>query len=174
MTENEENKFIADLRGSRATILDTLSYLGGLEDPEIPRSLEGIVIDLIDNEDSDIREQAVFVVGVHWRAIGGFKKIFNIVCSASDQEDVMLTAVTAIGAMLAVGLGDLIEASQCIARIVICETNDRYLRAVAYRVLLRVHKKISMQEYAAGAVHHKDIEKMAWDKSWVASLVGAI
>jgi hypothetical protein len=82
----------------------------------------------------------------------------------------MFPAIISIGSMIAVNSGDLISASRCVARIVLNESIDSELRAVAYRVLQRCHKKISMREYAASSVRDKDIHTMEWDRPWVKSL----
>jgi hypothetical protein len=162
--------FLKWLSSSRETILDTLSYLGGREDLGRTPELESAVINLIDHSDDDIKEQAIFVAGIHWRIPRCLEKILNIVCLAKESDQIMFPAITSIGSMVAVNSGDLSSASRCVARIVLNESIDSELRAVAYRVLQRCHKKISMREYAASSVRDKDIHTMEWDRPWVKSL----
>jgi hypothetical protein len=59
--------FLKRLSSSRETILDRLSYLGGREEIGRTPELESAVINLIDHSDDDIKEQAIFVAGIHWR-----------------------------------------------------------------------------------------------------------
>jgi hypothetical protein len=173
MIRKNEIDLLKSLSSSPDQILQTLFYLGGLKDDEIPSSklIEG-VLRLFKHKNSNIRERAIFVVGIHWRIPESFDNILNIVCHANDDPLVLHAATNAIGAMGVIGIGDLAAASKCVAEMVLNESINGDLRAAAYRVLQRLQKTITTRDYAMTAAH-ESIPGMPWDRTWVKSLAQA-
>lgn len=150
----------------RNEVLSALYDLQGSDEKELaPNTLEK-VLNLLDHTDSDIREQAVNLVGIHFRSAASYQLLINMIEGKEKDQAVLIVICDAIGALVSNGSGDLKQSSSALARVALNSLLDPELRGAAYLSLKRINNQISLNEFASSS---RDIEELDYDEEWLSN-----
>jgi hypothetical protein len=132
-------------------------------DDEVAAKVLGLAV----HANPDIRQRAVFDIGIHWALPQSYDPILHMVRGAETDELTMHAAIGGLGILINHGMGDIAEASRALATLALNESVSRELRDHANRVLLIMHGKISAAEYGKSIVHP---DVISWDDKWLEDL----
>lgn len=157
------SKFLKSLSSSdHREVVKTLFALGGQSMPS--DEVAARVLELAAHEDPDIRERAVFDIGIHWALPQSYNLLLNMLRGAETDELVIHAAIGGLGVLIQHGAGDITEVSRVLAKLALSEHALRKHRDHANRTLMMMHRKITVAEYGKGVVLP---ELIPWDGEWL-------
>jgi len=145
-----------------------LFELGGDDGPLPDKPIISKVLSLVSHPNPDVRERAVFNVGMHWGLPQAYRPILSMVSGSEFDELTLHAAIGALGVLIRNGVGDIAEASRPLAMLALDGSISQVIRDHANQELLLIHQRISIGDYGRATNNPKAVP---WDRSWLEGFI---
>ena len=172
MTTNSEwNEIREDLRTQEPQKLNRATVrVGKIEVETIPEDIVDALLNLFTHPEPEIRGEAIFALGLHWRLSRTIKPIADIL-EYDDDWHVRLRAISALGALGREHSGTQCGVSKALANAVLNGRLADYERMNAYIELQHVEGMIAFEEALARDQGLPDkLVDFEIDRPWVEDL----
>ena len=171
VTTSEWNEIREGLRARDAQELRRAAVrVSKVKAGRLPEDIADELLNLFVHPEPDVRAEAIFAVGLHWRLPRTLKSISEVL-ERDDDWHVQLRAISALGAIGLEHIGTKCFVGKVLARVVL---NDRFAdneRMTAYIELQHVEGRISFKEALRRDQRLPDkLTDFEIDREWVESL----